>query len=85
MLPVRVHSEDTFRGHLLLTFIATAVIKQMQEDLKNSTVTPISLFLDLRNHKCKVYEDKIITHEVFKKANDIYKIFKVKCPVAIAR
>jgi hypothetical protein len=85
MLPVRVHSEDTFRGHLLLTFIATVVIKQMQEDLKNSTVTPISLFLDLRNHKCKVYEDKIITHEVFKKANDIYKIFKVKCPVAIAR
>ena len=85
MLPVRVHSEDTFRGHLLLTFIATAVIKQMQEELKSSAITPISLFLDLRNHKCKVYEDKIITHEVFKKANDIYKKFNVKCPVAIAR
>jgi transposase len=85
MLPVRVHSEDTFRGHLLLTFIATVVIKQMQGDLKNSAITPISLFLDLRNHKCKVYEDKIITQEAFKKANDIYKKFKVQCPVAIPR
>jgi len=85
MLPVRVHGEDTFRGHLLLTFIATAVIKQMQDDLKNSSITPISLFLDLRNHKCKVYEDKIITHEAFKKANDIYKKFKMQCPVAIPR
>jgi len=85
MLPVRVHCEDTFRGHLLLTFITTAVIKRMQGDLINSAITPISIFLDLRNHKCKVYEDKIITHEAFKKANDIYKKFKMKCPVAIPR
>jgi hypothetical protein len=85
MLPVRVHGEDTFRGHLLLTFIETAVIKQMQADLIKSAITPISLFLDLRNHKCKVYEDKIITHEVFKKANDIYKKFKIQCPTAIPR
>jgi hypothetical protein len=85
MLPVRVHSEDTFRGHLLLTFITTAVIKRMQADLINSTITPISIFLDLRNQKCKVYEDKIITSEAFKKANDIYKKFKMQCPVAIPR
>jgi hypothetical protein len=85
MLPVRVHCEDTFRGHLLLTFIATAVIKQIQADLKDSAITPISLFLELRNHKCKVYEKKIITHEAFKKVNDIYKKFKVKCPVVIPR
>ena len=52
MLPVRVHCEDTFRGHLLLTFIAEVVIKQIQDDLKNSAITPISLFLDLRNYKC---------------------------------
>jgi transposase len=65
MLPVRVHGEDTLRGHLLLTFIATAVIKQMQTDLIKSAITPISMFLDLRNQKCKVYDDKIITHETF--------------------
>ena len=49
MLPLRVHSEETFRGHLLLTFIATVVIKQLQDALAKSTINPISLFLDLRN------------------------------------
>jgi hypothetical protein len=85
MLPVRVHTEETFRGHLLLTFITTVVIKQLQEALAKSTITPMSLFLDLRNHKCKVFGNKIITHEAFKKANDIYKLFKIECPVVIPR
>ena len=49
MLPVRVHSEDTFRRHLLLAFIQNIVIKQMQENLVHSPIMPISLFLDLRN------------------------------------
>ena len=85
LIPIRVHSEDTFRGHLLLTFIATVVIKQIQNALANSSMTPISLFFDLRNHKCKVYTDKIITNEVFKKVNDCYKFFKIQCPVVIPR
>ena len=83
MLPVRVHSEDTFRGHLLLTFIATVIIKQIQDELSKTAITPISLFLNLRNHKCKVYGNKIITGEVFKKANDCYKHFKIQCPPVI--
>jgi transposase len=83
MLPVRVHSEETFRGHLLLTFIATVVIKQIQDALMKSSITPVSLLLDLRNQKCKVFDDKIITHEAFKKANDCYKLFKMQCPVVI--
>ena len=83
MLPLRVHSEETFRGHLLLTFIVTVVMKKIQDHLKNTHITPMSLFLNLRNQKCKVYDDKIITNEAFKKANDCYKAFGIKCPVAI--
>jgi len=85
MLPVRVHSEETFRGHLLLTFITTVVIKHLQDALVKSSITPISLLLNLRNQKCKVFGDKIITHEAFKKANDCYKFFKIECPVVIPR
>jgi len=85
MLPVRVHREETFRGHLLLTFIATVAIKHIQDALLKTPTTPMSLFLNLRNHKCKVFDDKIITHEVFKKANDCYKLFKIQCPVTIPR
>jgi transposase len=84
MLPLRVQTEETFRGHLLLTFIVTVVLKQLQDALLKTTFNPISVFLNLRNQKCKVFADKIVTHEPFKKANDIYKLFKIKCPPAIA-
>ena len=80
MLPLRVQSEETFRGHLLLTFIATIVVKLMQDKLIDSPYNPISMFMNLRNLKCKIYEDKLITSEPFKKANDCYKIFGIKCP-----
>ena len=82
-LPLRVHNEDTFRGHLLLTFIVAVVIKMIQDDLKNSSITPMSLFLNLRNQKCKIYDDKIITQEAFKKARECYDFFGIKCPVTL--
>lgn len=85
MLPLRVQTESTFRGHLLLTFIATVIIKLIQDELKSSDITPDSLFLNLRNQKCKVFERKVVPQEAFKKANDCYKVFKVKCPVTIPR
>ena len=83
MLPLRVQTEETFRGHLLLTFIVTVILKQLQDALLKTTFNPISLFLNLRNQKCKVFNGKIVTHEAFKKANDLYKLFKIKCPAVI--
>jgi len=83
MLPLRVQSEETFRGHLLLTFIVTVILKQLQESLLKTNFNPISVFMNLRNQKCKVFADRVITCEAFKKANDIYKLFKIKCPVTI--
>jgi transposase len=83
MLPLRVHTEETFRGHLLITFIATVIIKKIQDALKGTPINPQSLFLNLRNQKCKVYQDKVITQEPFKKANDCYKLFGVKCPISV--
>jgi len=83
MLPLRVHTEETFRGHLLLTFIVTVVMKLIQDRIKRTQITPISLFLNLRNQKCKIYDDKVITCETFKKVNDCYKAFGITCPVEI--
>jgi transposase len=85
LLPLRVQNEDTFRGHLLLTFIASVVVKKIQDRLKDTVYNPISLFMNLRNQKCKVYDDKVITQEAFRKANDSYKLFKITCPVEIPR
>lgn len=85
MLPLRVQGEATFRGHLLLTFIATVIIRKLQDLLKNSSYNPFSFFQNLRNQKCKIYDDRIITQEPVKKANDCYKLLGIKCPVEIPR
>jgi hypothetical protein len=83
MTPIRIQSEDTFRGHLLLTFIASVVVKRIQDRLKNTSYNPISMFINLRNQKCKVYENLVITQEASKKANDCYKVFSLKPPVEL--
>ena len=84
MLPLRVQSEDTFRGHLLIAFMASVIVRMLQNDLAKSSYTPESAFLALRNHKCKVFDDQILTMESAKKANDIYRIFKLKVPHTIS-
>jgi hypothetical protein len=85
MLPLRVQNEDTFRGHLLMTFIASAVVKKLQDNLKDTAYNPISMFMNLRNQKCKIYDNCIIVQEAFKKANDVYKHFKISCPIEISK
>jgi hypothetical protein len=80
MLPLRVQSEKTFRGHLLLTFVASVIVKLIQDKLKETPYNPISLFLNLRNHKCKIFDNLIVTQEPFKKVNDFYKLFDITCP-----
>lgn len=85
MLPVRVHKEETFRGHLLLTFMATVICKLIQDKTQHTHITLESMIVNLRNHKCKVYPDTVIVQEAFKKANDCYKLFKINCPVQIHR
>jgi hypothetical protein len=84
LLPLRVQNEDTFRGHLLMTFIACVIVKKLQDELASTVFNPISLFMNLKNQKCKVYSDSVIVQESFKKANDIYKHFKIRCPIHIS-
>jgi transposase len=85
MTPLRVQNEDTFRGHLLMTFIATVAIRKIQDRLRDTPYNITSLFNNMGNQKCKVYDHLVITQEAFKKANDCYKLFGVKCPVEIPR
>ena len=99
MLPLRVHSEETFRGHLLISFIASAVLQKLQIDLnergkcrgykenknrtKNKAPNTMSALLGLRNHKCKVYNDEVLPAEPQKLANDVYKLFDMTVPYTI--
>ena len=84
MLPLRVQSEETFRGHLLVSFIASVIVRMLQDDLAKSQYTPENAFMSLRQHKCKVFDDHVLTMESAKKANDVYKMFKFKVPHTIS-
>lgn len=85
LLPLRVQSEETFRGHLMLTFAAAVAVKLIQDKLKKTSISPQSALLNLRNQKCKVYSTRSIPQEANKKANECYRLFKVKVPTTIPR
>jgi len=69
LLPIRVQSEQAFAGHLLVCFMATAIMQKLQQELlkrrsrKAKSLNAESIFCYLRNQKCKVYRDYAIPQE----------------------
>ncbi len=89
LLPIRVQSEQAFAGHLLVCFMATAIMQRLQQDLlkrrskKAKSLNAESILDYLRNQKIKVYKDYAIPQEARKEANAIYDIFNVQVPYKI--
>jgi len=83
LLPLRVHNEDTFRGHLMLSFIATAVYLKINQLMKDTDFYAEGALSVLRNQKCKVYDNRIIPKEPTRKMKDIYKLLNVDSPSVI--
>ncbi len=83
ILPINVENENTFRGHLLMTFMATAILKMMSCVLRETSLTTESMFMNLHEHHAVVYDEELITAEPVKKMNEAYKAFKLHCPVSI--
>ena len=50
---------------------------------KDTAFNPESMPLSLRNQKCKVFDDQVITYEFVRNANLIAKKFKCKVAVEI--
>lgn len=90
LLPLRIQSDENLRGHLLITFIATVIIKRIQYRLiheqgkRDKNLNPISLLQNLGYQHCSVYENKIIVQEANEKANQGYRIFGMESPVSIS-
>ena len=90
LLPLRVQNENTFRGHLMITFLATIILQKLQRDIitksnKKDKINPEGAFISLRNQKCKVYEDEIVPQEAVKSINDVYKLFKIIVPISLCK
>ena len=83
MLPICVESEETLRGHLLLTFISSAIIKILMDRILGTGWSPEIMFSILQYQVAQIYPEYLVTSEPVKNMNDIYKHFKIKCPETI--
>lgn len=80
LLPLRTATEETFRGHLMVTFITSVILTLLQEKLSGTKFTSTAMFEELRHQQGIIYDDAIIPSVAVRKMNDIYKLFKIKCP-----
>ena len=80
LLPLRTHSVETFRGHLLLSFITSAVYLAANKILADKGDSAISSFHLFRNLKCKVFDKQVVIQEANKRMNDIVKKLKINIP-----
>ncbi len=80
-MPLRVHSEETLRGHLMLDMIAATVNVYIQNQTNRVYNSREELFMTLCNQKCSLLQAKIITSEPQSKANEFYKVFTIHCPL----
>ena len=86
LLPIRVQTEESFAGHLMIHFIATLVAQQIQRILlkkrsrKAKELNGESIWSYLRSQKCKIYDNYAIPQEPRKEVNAIYNMFKMDMP-----
>ena len=83
LLPLRTHSEDTFRGHLMLSFLSTIAYMLVNKLLDGLKFCANGAFRTLHNLKCKVFDDRILVKEATKKNNDIAKHLGIELPLEL--
>lgn len=84
-LPLCVQTAETFRGHLLMVFCSTVVLRKLQLELRDSSYHLDDFLCIMRNQKAKVFEDAVIPMESTKKQNDLYKLAGIAPESSIAR
>ena len=81
-LPVCVQTEETFRGHLLMCFMATVAIKMMSDVLasRKTSLTVESMLRILHEQHAIEYDGRLVTTEPVRKMNEAYRAFGIRCP-----
>lgn len=80
MLPLSVQQESTFRGHMVLAFLAGIVVKMLCKDLK-STGYPVKPTLEnLKGQTCVKVGDIFVTNEANRHARAAYDALSIEFP-----
>ena len=86
LLPLRTHNETTFRGHLMVSFMATVSIMTIDRMFviahpKAKKKTPLNFIQArscLRQMKCHVYDGQISVSEPDRQSNEVLKALKIE-------
>lgn len=62
--------------------IAATINVYIQKKTKKTATNQEGIFVGLRNQKCIVYKTVTSVEEPQKRANDIYNVFNISCPLS---
>lgn len=85
LTPLRVHSEQRVLGHLLLCQIAATINLAIQKRMDMYFENREGMFMALRNQKCEVFAERIVTYEGQSDANQFYKKLHIDYPISFVR
>ena len=83
LVTLRTHGEETFRGHLMLSFLSTIAFMQVNQLLEGVKYSAEGAFRALNNLKCKVFDDRILIKEATKKESDIASHLDIELPLQL--
>lgn len=81
MLPIAIHTEETFRGHMMLAFLSTIFVKALMQKFEQQKCTYKPTMQNLSMHSCSIYPKRIITGEPNALARRAYKAVGIDYPV----
>jgi transposase len=82
LLPLRVHTEQSINGYLLLVFLSLIIFITMRQKLQPD-ITMSQALLRLKALKAKVYDNEILIQEPNKKVKDIAKALSIIMPTSL--
>lgn len=84
IIPLATHNEDTFRGHIMVSFMAIILYLKLNQCFKGHKVlTAKSALMEMRNLKCKVFDDYMHVKEPTKEMREICAMVGVDLPERI--
>jgi hypothetical protein len=84
ILPLRVHSIETFRGHLLVSFIQTIILILLDQQLNKSKIDPLYVFSTMKDLDIDIYnKDDLVLHPLRKEEKAIVEELKLEVKYGI--
>ncbi|MDR2367108.1 MAG: hypothetical protein LBF58_03215, partial [Deltaproteobacteria bacterium] len=82
-IPGRVHSFESLKGHLTISFLATVISSLINNLLKGSKFCSADVFSILRELDIDIYENTKIVRVPVRTEKDIISLLQLKCPFEI--